>query len=294
MSVGDCFRSLIGRIQPSTAETDAKQRHGSEIQSSLKSTLRLHSTKNLGSHVRGTAICKFSDLDLFAVFHREDATRAGSFITSNTALKWIKEALIQRYPQTESSRDGQAIVVHFSDGDVDVVPAVFKEMMTWNGISRPCYWIPNGDNGWMESAPELHAEFISKAHVSSGKKFNYCVQLLKYWRECRSPRTPIGSFHLELLFANAQTFSGVISYQECIRNAFQLLYTRRCCAIRDPLAISGLVNAAHTEAQIQTAFGHVGTALDKANRALEEERNGSQSNARYYWNLVFNDGFPAL
>jgi hypothetical protein len=146
----------------------------------------------------------------------------------------------------------------------------------------------------METVPELHGEFIKKANVASGQKFNYCIQLLKFWRECRAPRTPIGSFHLELLLANEGTFGRVVSYQECIRDAFQLLSNRRCCAIQDPLGISGLVKAAHTDAQVQAAYTHIGTALDKANRALIAERNGNQSDARYYWNLVFNDCFPAL
>jgi hypothetical protein len=73
-----------------------------------------------------------------------------------------------------------------------------------------------------------------------------------------------------------------------------LLYTRKCCAIQDPLGISGNVKAAHTQAKLQAAYDHVATALDKANRALEAERAGKQQDSRYYWNLVYNDNFPAL
>src|SRR6266487_566121 len=89
------------------------------------------------------------------------------------------------YPTTPVERDVQAVVVPFSQGaSVDVVPAVFDQML--NG-KLPLYLIPDGDRDWMPTCPELHANYIRQADAKSGGKLKRVAQLLKYWRECRSP-----------------------------------------------------------------------------------------------------------
>jgi hypothetical protein len=99
---------------------------------------------------------------------------------------------------------------------------------------------------------------------------------------------------MELLFAVEQTFSAVKSYSECLYDAFDILYKRKCAALTDPLGISGYISAAKTEAQREQLLDNVVTARNWAARALNDESTGDLINARYYWNQVFNGGFPAL
>jgi hypothetical protein len=292
MSTSDCFQNLIARIQPTPTELLAKRRHGAEIQSCLKAAFDLHSLRSIGSHSRGSAISGYSDLDLLAVFGRKSATRAGALVSSETVLKWVRDALGRRFQSTESTRDGQAIVVKFRDGNVDVVPAIFNGMLAGSENNRPTFLIPKSGGNWMLTAPDLHDQFIKKAHVSSGHKFTACIQLLKFWRECRAQRTPLSSFHLELLFADYHTFSRIGTYQECMHAAFKALHDRRCRALRDPLGVSGLVAAASSDAKADVASVHVFTAVDKAERAIIAEQSGKNGAAREYWNMVFNGRFP--
>lgn len=295
MAIYDCFRALLTRLQSTPTQLSNLDRHGDEIKTCLTANLALHSVKRLGSHSRDTAIALSSDLDLFALFPRSEAMYGGRYVTSTTMLDRVRTALQTRYRYTDISRDGQAIVVRFTDGGiVDVVPAIFDSMHLINQVNRPVYLIPDGDGDWMATSPEAHAHYITQAHAPSGGKFPSCIRLLKCWRESRTPSVPMSSFHLELLFASEGTFRGVNTYQDCLYGAFLLLHQRGCRAIQDPLGISGLVRSAKTPTQVSTNQTHVGHALDKTIQAISAEQAGNLREAHAYWNMVFNGNFPAL
>ncbi len=292
MSVSDGFKTLIKRIQTTDAEIDKFNKHAEVITNVLKKAFSLQTVKNHGSHSRGTAIRKYSDLDLFCVVSKEDFKWGDSLMSSNTVLSKFKDALVERYTQSAIGRDGQAIVLNFFDGTkIDVIPAVFKNI---NQYKKPTYLIPDGDFGWLETTPETYTSIIKDVHEASGYKFSYVIQLLKYWRECRTPRIPILSFHIEYTFAILQTFSEVKSYAECLYDAFDLLYSRKCAALRDPLSISGLIPIACTESQKEQIYAALSSARDKVARAINAEYKGNNETACNYWNLIFNGGFPAL
>jgi len=81
---------------------------------------------------------------------------------------------------------------------VDVVPAIFGG---WSNQNTPIYWMPNGEGWWMNSSPPAHNTYIKKAEERSGGKLKRTAKLIKYWRECRDPKIPISSFHIEMLLA---------------------------------------------------------------------------------------------
>lgn len=293
MTIGDSFKRLVQRIQPTVSEVTLKNEHVRQISARLDKSQDLVALKRIGSHERGSAVHKHSDLDLLAVLSVESSKWGNQRISSETSLKKIRATLGQRFDRTHSERDGQAVVMHFSDGDIDVVPAIFKEMVAIGNVRRPAYHIPGYHGEWITTAPEHHAEFIDKANGASGNKFTYCIQLLKFWRECRARRTPLNSFHLELLFASEGTFGKVgATYQECVLRAFATLSERKCRPIRDPLGISGLVAAATSEAKLRAANEDVEFALAKARKAMAAELARNDAAARGYWSEVFNGEFP--
>jgi len=292
MPISQKFQLLLSRIQPSEEQHSARMAQAKQIENCLKNHISLHSTRIIGSHSRGSAIYPYSDIDLMAIFHRKDAVWGGSYVASTTALEWVRKTLISRYPTTEIGKDKQAIVVGFKNGHVDVVPAIFEGMKMVGQINRPMFRIPDGFGDWMKTAPEVHSVYIESAHKLSGYKFTRCLQLLKYWRECRVPKVPLSSFHLELVLASAGVFNQIATYQTCLHEAFKLLLRRECRALQDPMGISGNVKACATEAQRESAQNAIAYAVDKASRALIAEQGGYSKDARDYWNLVFNGHFP--
>lgn len=291
MGVSDSFQKLIAQIAPLPKELERAAGHRASIESRLASSFNLNKFLSVGSHSRETAVRRYSDIDLFGVFKREDFRRGDKYVNSNTAIDNLRKDLAERFWQTSVYKDGPAVVVSFGQGDysVDVVPAMFWEI---DSHKRPIYYMPNGTGEWMKTSPESHNRFIREADERSGYKLRRTVQMMKYWRECRTPRIPISSFHLDLLLANERICEGVKSYSQCLTEAFQLLTRRDCSAYLDPLGISGYVSAVKMGAQRDVASRSVANSAYHAAKALEAERNSNQVEAVRQWDIVFNTNFP--
>jgi hypothetical protein len=291
MSISELFQLLVSRIVPLQSELDKAKKHADSIKARLQNSFNLKKFVVVGSHSRETAIRRYSDVDHFAVFSRDEFRTGDRYKRSDTVLNNIRDDLAQRFRQTSVQRDGPAVVVSFDQGDysVDVVPAMFWEM---NKDNWPIYYIPDGNGGWMRTSPELHNKYIRDADQRSGGKLKRTSQLIKYWRECRSPRIPIASFHIDLLLASQKVCEGVKSYAQRLTETFGLLEMRSCRALQDPLGVANLVSAVKTESQQEAACQAVAHAYDHAAKALEAERSGKTQEARRQWNIVFNDKFP--
>ena len=161
MSVSNSFAKLIERIQPTDAETENALTHAEQIKTRLKQSYNLRKLFSAGSFPRQTYVHGSSDIDVFAVFARDDMRWGDRYVNSSTALGNLKKELEARYPLSTVYRDVHAIVVGFSDGVmVDVVPASFHGMTQQNW---PIYKMPDGSGNWMLTSPELHARYIKEA-----------------------------------------------------------------------------------------------------------------------------------
>lgn len=292
MSVSTSFQKLLTRIEPTSAETIRARGHADTIKKRLAASFALKKFLIGGSFVRGTFIHKSSDVDLFAVLSRDEARHGDGYIRSSTLLDNIRVELQARYPTTPVYKDVHAIVVNYStDGcNVDVVPAVFAG---WGQHKQPIYWMPDGAGGWMNTSPEAHNAFLKKANERSGGKLKRTAQLLKFWRECRSPKVPISSFHMEMLLAEHRICDGVKSYAQRVTEALQLLAERQCRDFQDPLGIAGYVGACRSSSQRESALRSVIYSRDHAKEALRAEVAGYTAEAKRQWGIVFNGYFPA-
>jgi hypothetical protein len=291
MNISESFRLLLSRIEPLPSELDLARSHANSIETRLSSVFSVRKFLVVGSHSRDTAIKSHSDVDYFAVVARKDARWGEDSKNSNTVLTNVRRVLDAAFEQTDVARDGQAVVVGFGRGErsVDVVPAVFQGMSA-NG--RPVYGMPNGAGGWMPTSPEGHNKFIAESNTRSGGKVRGTAQLLKFWRECRTPRVPIMSFHLELLLAGDEVCRVGMSYADCLLASLRLLARRECRGYPDPLGISGNVRAAATDAKRSSARDSVVYARDHAASAVQADARGELAEARRQWDIVFNGAFP--
>lgn len=292
MSVSNSFQTLVARIQPTIAETARAQAHADTIKARLAASFTLKKLLPVGSFIRGTFIHNSSDVDLFAVVSRDEARWGDGYVSSTTMLDNIKADLQARYPSSSIYKDVHAIVVSYaSDGcNVDVVPAIYAE---WGRHNLPVYWMPDGKGGWMNTSPEAHNVHLKKADERSGGTLKRTAQLLKFWRECRSPKVPISSFHMEMLLAEHKICDGVKSYARRLTEAFQLLAERQCRDFQDPLGIAGYVGACRSSSQRESALRSVIYSRDHAKEALRAEDAGYTAEAKRQWGIVFNGCFPA-
>ena len=287
-TINESFGRLVSRILPTEAETERLQRHRRTIQTRLAATLGISDFLKVGSVVRGTSIRGDSDLDLLAKIPREGVRWGRRTMSSGTVLGNVRSELIDRLPNTAITRDVHAIVVSFGGANVDVVPAFFQ---SFDPRGHPVFRIPDGRDGWLDTCPGLHGDFIAAANHASGGKLSNVARLVKFWRGCRQERVPVSSFHIEMVLAQEQICSGVKSFAECFTEVLQSLARRECRGLHDPKGISGSIPGCPTEAQRLLALRGVIYSRDKAKLALEAAK-WSTDEARRYWSMVFNGQFP--
>ena len=287
--VAQRFQTLLARIEPLPTEVAAAYKHAGSIKARLAKSFELKKFVVVGSHARNTAIRGWSDVDFFAVVSRDDVRWGDGYVRSSTTLDRVRLDLGTRFWRTETERDGQAIMLNFGSGSaVDVVPAFFWEM----GPKHPIYQMPDGTGEWMPTNPEVHGAYLKRANLASGGKLRRTVQLLKFWRECRQPRIPLSSFHLEIVLASEAICTGAKSHAECLPAAWTILADRACRSMRDPLQIAGLIPAAKTTAQQEHVLRSVCFARDHALAALDAEDDGDYEEALRQWNIIYNGYFP--
>lgn len=294
MSVADRFEKLIGWLEPTQSELEIIGDHRHTVSRRLESSFSLAGgVVTIGSFSRGSAIHSQSDLDIMPVIDRSEARWGGELTTSNTVMKRVSDELHRRFAgRTNLGKDGQAVVIDFADGhSIDVVPALPMPRTRIGG--DPAFLVPNGRGGWMKTSPPAHNRYIGEANRASGGKLRFVAMLIKFWRTCRTPNVALSSFHVELLLAESRICIGAKSYAQCLFEAFNLLAERECRALRDPLGISGLIQAAATEAKQQAAVGTVIASYNQALAALQAERSRNTPEAYRQWKLVFRDQFPS-
>ena len=290
MNISESFQLLIGRIQPLETELQAARQHLATIRTRLETEFEVSKCFTIGSFARGTSIRGFSDTDLLAVFRKTVFTWGDNLINSDTALEKVRVALAERYPNSQVYKDGIAIAVSFSDGrHVDVVPGVFDLMFKekW-----PVYLIPDGAGTWMQTSPSLYDAYLSDANTASGSKMIYVAQLMKFWRECREPRIPLSSFHIEMVLAYEEVCKGVKSYADCMLEILRSLARRECRAMRDPYGLAGNIPAVKTASQRERALASVTNSRDHAESAVSADLRSDLAEARRQWDIVFNTKFP--
>ncbi|MFZ2542073.1 MAG: hypothetical protein WAW75_09935 [Gallionella sp.] len=292
MRVAIVFNKLLNSLQPTIVGVNKGKLHAAAIRSRLSSSFAMNKSLFIGSTPRKTAVRGTSDVDLLAVFKRDEARWGDQLVRSDTLVQRVRDDLNARFKSTTVRRDGQAVVVQFGQGSepVDVVPAIFHEFRGNTG--SPVYLIPKGDGEWMESAPEAHNRYLIAKDISATGKLRKTVQLLKHWRSCRATSIPLASIHLELLLAADNVCVGAKSYSGCLSDAFALLRYRECRGLRDPVGVAGVLYAVQTEAQHEQLLAAVEYAAAHADRAVYAESRKDWNEAFRQWDMVFNGTFP--
>lgn len=289
----DAFKSLLDQIEPTQPEDRARLTHRGTIQQGISRAFNVDRVEIIGSHARGSAIRTLSDVDYLAVVSRDDVHRAGSPVASSTVLSNVRAALRDRFPRTEISIDGCAVVVSYGQGKgrVDVVPAFYQGALS-SKDGYPSFAIPDGSGGWRATSPQRHGKFLAEADAEAGRKLFKVVRLLKAWKYARAAPLPCSGFHLELLLANERICAGARSYAPILRDVFRCVATRHGRPLRDPLGISGNIPAASTSLRCAALATAAAKAAEQADRAIALERAGRHNMALRVWNAVFNGSLP--
>lgn len=137
----------------------------------------------VGSYGRGTAI-DTSDIDILVEVPQSYYVTSTytSYNVQSRLLQVVRNALLQVYPRSDISGDGQVVVIDFSDGTkFEVLPAISQQDY-WGRIT---YKYPDSHKGgrWMSTNPKEEQRAMEvKNYTSNGLLFDTCKHM-RYIRD---------------------------------------------------------------------------------------------------------------
>lgn len=167
-------RTLISKRYKAITKAINKEFWNSESDSS-------HS-RYVGSYGRGTAT-DTSDLDVLIELPNDEYEHFTSMNGNGPSrlLQAVKDSILESYPRTDISADGQVVVVKFSDGmKFEVLPA-FQDLNYW-GEWKGTYIYPDTHMGgnWMTTNPIAEQDAMKQKNAeneSNGLLFDTCKHI---------------------------------------------------------------------------------------------------------------------
>lgn len=269
--------SLTSTYTPSANQFDGARGHRNSIETRLEATFGLYELFETGSLKHGTGVAGHSDADYVA-------SLKGIRPTSEwTTLNKVKADLQVRFPHTDIVVRRPAVVCRFSDGTVEVTPA-YPAYTT--SRDRDGYWIPDPTGGWMKAHPKDHNAYVNEAnkkHSGAAKKLARQVKVWKYERS-----VPVSSCYLEM--RAAKYASDETSYFPVLDLYYFLnrLLGHQLAAMNDPSGLSSRFTATSSDAAKTEALSKLTTAVNRARKAYEFDKDGKHANAIEQLKLLFD------
>lgn len=283
-TVAQGFDELLSRIPATDAVTDKLKRHRESIKACLAANFNMTTFVAAGSFGHGTNIPRYSDVDYFMVQNEDDWPN-----NSAIALRNVKNALANRFAFTEIRVSSPVVLVPFGQTSTErfeITPAFFDD----EEKDHEVFWIPDRQTGWMPSAPREHNAYVTRVNQALNGRVKPVIRLVKLWNGLCN--VGLRSIYLELRIAKRLESAEGATYSVEIANTLAALHATGLRAMRDPIGVTGLIEAC-SEARNAQALSRVENALIRAQKALLAEERGNPRLAFDWWNRVFNGKFPA-
>lgn len=286
-SVEAGFNEFAGSICTSRTESLAAANHRTSIEAKLIAEFGMTAFFRTGSFGNGTNVSGCSDVDYFAVMPTSSLKQ-----NSSLTLEAVATALRDRFPQTGVRVDAPGVRVPFGIDGAETTEIVPVDATGFTKLGFRQFDMPDGDGGWMFSAPESHNAFVSDIDKKLGGKVKNLIRFVKEWKFNRD--VPIKSFYLEIRIAEYARREAAIVYDIDLKNIFHILLSESLRDHSDPRFPDDafLLRACNSEVQRQDALRKLQNAYDWACEAVEDRSIGKEEAAFERWDLVFNYDFP--
>ena len=256
---------------PLATHFDAAESHRYSIEYRLDYDFGVSEMFEIGSLRHGTGIWQFSDADYLV------ALEVPRPQYPDTMLDKVKSSLQARFPGTTTVTRRPAVVCQFSDCDVEVVPGYRGDYG---------YWIADPTGGWMLTHPKDHNEYVNKVNNKHNGAVKKLARQLKVWKYKRN--VPISSCYLEM--RAAKYMEGETAYVPLIDLARVLRGLRdvNLASMNDPTGLGSRFNACSSDSNRIDALSKLGTAVDRADKALSYWNSDNHDKAIEQLKLLFN------
>lgn len=279
------FEDFRTKLEITSTQTGNVSTRHTNLRNNLPTHIKKLDDFLTGSYMRSTMIAplKDADVDVFYVLPAElwEAAPNGP---ANVLAK-VKRAIGKCYTEaTESSRNGQAITIKFSDFKMDVVPAFTRQ--------GGGYQIPDPiAKKWIGTDPKKHVTLWAESNKYHDGKLVPFIKMIKAWNRAHSGR--FRSFHLETMVREMFQYRKITAYADAALHFFENGYTGMY--VNDPAGYGGglygyLPTATADLMVYSLAFN---SARDKAKEAIAFNKAGDNEKAIGKWGVIFGSYFPS-
>lgn len=285
-SVNAALARLATFAAPTRAQSAAGARHRTELEKKLSATFGSARLMATGSNRNSTGVRGHSDEDYFVVLPRSALRR-----DSAQSLTELADVIRERFPRTAVRVNRPCVRVPFGDGDetIEITPVAANG---WTMLGYPQFLIPNGDGGWMFSAPESHNGFVQAIDGRHAGAVRLLIVLAKLWKYTQG--VPISSFYIEITMAAYASTLPQIDLALDLKIWARQLLDMGLPIIFDPrFPYDGLtISPCRTEAQRQEALGRLQTFVGRAQSALQVEQELKVEGALEGWAMAIAGAQP--
>lgn len=265
------LRNTTNFWTPTPKQFDGARGHKEAIRTRLDSDLEIYGMLEIGSLRHGTGIWMYSDADYLV------SLKGMKPSSPWTALGKVKSSLQERFPNTTIVVRQPAVVCHFSDGVVEVVPGYSTD----GGYS-----IPDPTGGWMLTHPSQHNAWVNEVNKrfdGAAKKLTRQVKVWKYKRN-----VPVSSCYLEM--RAAKHIEGEDAYLPLwdLYLSLNKMKIVGLSAMNDSTGLGSRFTATSSESGHSDAMSKLSTAASRALRAKDYESSGDHANAIEQLKMLFN------
>lgn len=275
-TIENLFDAFIGNLTLSQSQRDdAQTKYSGVIDCLAKHFYDRDSNSNdqflFGSYKTKTNIRPIKDgSDVDVLFKIDEDTYEKYEDNPSGLLQEVRKALKDKYTTTEEIHAwGKVVLVEFSDGhhNVEVLPALENGDNTFK--------IPNTEDGgsWEDDFdPRKQVDSFQKSNDATGNLTRELTKILKNW--VRKTSTLTYKSHLlvddviAFLYDSYPNGKGDSKYEEIVQSFF--IYRKNRLSSNDD------------------RYCHVDTALKRANKAVQYEKEGKHIEASEEWRKVFD------
>lgn len=263
---------LTSYYTPSPTQFDGAKSHKDAIEKRLDAVLGVYRMFEIGSLRHGTGVWLYSDADYLVSLKGIQPESPWTMLTK------VKEALQTRFTSTTITIRQPAVVCHFSDGVVEVVPGYVA--------AGGGYMIANPAGGWMKSYPEDHNRYVNEVNAKHNGGAKKLARHLKIWKYKRG--VPVSSCYLEM--RAAKYLSDDDAYLPILDLYYVLshLQTVQLAAMNDPTGLGSRFGSCSSDSKKQDALSKLDTAVSRARKAKDFYLADDDYNAIEQLKLLFD------
>jgi hypothetical protein len=242
----------------------------------------------IGSYGRDTAAKGISDLDIAFVLPYSEYVKYNAYQTNGQSalLQAVKKSMQNTYSSSDTSGDGQVVVVKFTDNLTFEVLPVFENTDTQSWT----YPNANGGGSWKVCNPRAEIAAISKRNDETNKNLKYLGRMMRVWANyCAVPITGILIDTLGYQFIeNYQNRDKSFFYHDFMaRDYFDYLYRQdeKQAVWRAPGSGSHVTRTGKFESKARSAYL-------RAKEAIEYNDDKHEWSRRQKWREVFGPLYP--